>query len=550
MIAEGLVFRAAVSFDSFFDQVIRRNKGFVVYEGSIDNERGVKDPANQQNANSILDNKRVFDMQFGVDYARTFGKHDLNGRFFWNQNNYSGDGSTMPHTYQGFMGRMNYVYNNRYIADLSFAYQGSEQISDNKQYVLFPALSIGWIISEEDFMKEGSSPVSFLKLRASHGLTGNDSGISYFQKMSFYERSGSYLIGDNLRSYGGYREGVFGDPDITAEKSRKSNLGLDSRFFSDKLSFSGDLFFENNTGIILGLNDVPGILGARDMPRTNVGVVENKGFEVQLGYHGKINGFEYGILSNLSYSKSKVIDMQEQEYPFLHNYRTGYPIDAKFGYKSIGFFYDDTDITNSPSQTFGPVRPGDLKYSDITGNGVVDIDDVSYIGKSWMPEYLYGITLNLGYKGFDVNALVEGIANTEKYINNYVYWEFTPNGTGKVMDHHLNRWAYYPESGVDTRGTATYPRLSLTGDQTNNKAPNSDFWLKDASYTRLKSVEIGYSLPARTVSYLKLTKLRFYATGYNLLTFDKIKVIDPEAPGGGNSYPIQRLINFGINVQF
>jgi hypothetical protein len=368
--------------------------------------------------------------------------------------------------------------------------------------------------------------------------------------MSFYEKAGSYLIGDNLRSYGGYREGVFGDPDITAEKSRKTNFGLDSRFFNDKLSFSGDIFFEETSGIILGLNDVPGILGARDMPRTNVGVVENKGFELQLGYHEQINDFSYGIQGNLSYAKSKVIDMQEQEYPFAHNYHTGYPVDAKFGYQSMGFFYDETDITNSPVQTFGPVKPGDLKYKDVTGNNIIDIDDIAYIGKSWMPEFLYGATLNMAYKGFDFSALIEGIANAEKYIDNYVYWEFTPNGTGKVMEHHLDRWAYYPDLGIDTRETAAYPRLSLTGDETNNKAPNSDFWLKDASYTRLKSVELGYSLPKKTVNYLRLSKLRIFATGYNLLTFDKIKVIDPEAPGGGNSYPIQRIVNFGINAQF
>ena len=550
MITKGLVIRAAISFDSYFDQVISRNKGFVVYQDSLANERGVKEPKTQQNKNDIKDNQRAFDMQFGIDYARTIGLHDLNGRLFWNQNNFSGDGSRMPHTYSGVIGRMNYMYNSRYIADVSFSYQGSEQISDNKQYVLFPALSLGWILSEEHFLKNKSQVISFLKVRGSHGLTGNDSGIGYFQKLSFLEKAGNYLIGDNLQTYANYREGVFGDPDITAEITRKTNIGIDSRFFNDALSFSGDLFFEETTGIILALSDVPGILGARIAPQTNIGIVENKGFEAQLGYQKQINDFAFGIQGNLSYSKSKVIDMQERDYPFAHNYRTGYPLDSKFGYQSIGYFYDDSDIASSPSQTFGPVKPGDLKYKDVTGNGVVDVDDVSYIGKSWMPEFLYGTSLYMEYKGFDLNVLVEGIANAAKYINNYAYWEFFPDGTGKVQELHLDRWAYYPALGVDTRETATYPRLSLKGENTNNKSPNSDFWLKDASYVRLKSVELGYSLPKKAANYLKLSKLRFYATGYNLLTFDHIKTIDPEPAGGGNSYPIQRIVNFGINAQF
>ena len=549
MILKGLSFRGVVSFDSYFNQAVRRHKGFVVYEGSLENERGVKSPVKQQNSNEILDNQRVFDMQFGVDYIRQAGKHQMDGRIFWNQNNFSGDGSIMPHTYQGVMGRMNYIFDERYIADLSFAYQGSEQISDKQRYVLFPALSLGWIIKKSTPEK---NLVSFLKVRGSHGLTGNDSGISYFQKLSFFTKVGStYLFGDNLAALPGYREGVLGDENITAEKTRKTDIGIDSRFFNDKLSLTADLFYEKTTDIIIALNSgVPGLLGAPEVPRSNAGIIENKGFEVQLSYGGQLKDFSYLIAANLSSAKSKVLDMQEQEYAFAHNYRTGYPVDAKFGLKQDGFFYDENDITSSPLQTYGPVKPGDLKYKDITKNGTVDIDDISYIGKSWMPEMVYGAIFNLSFKGIDLSVLVEGISIAEKYLSNYAYWEFYPNGTGKVMDHHQGRWAYYPDLSIDTRTTATYPRLSLTGNNTNNKAPNSNFWLKDASYTRLKSVELGYTLPGNAVKFLKLSKLRFFATGYNLLTFDKINVIDPEAPGSGNSYPIQRIINFGINAQF
>lgn len=548
-ITEGLSARGAVSFDSFFEQTINRNKGFVVYEGSILNERGVKDPATQQNGSSVGDNQRIFNIQMGLDYDRTFGKHGVTGTLFFDQTSYAGDGSVMPHFYRGVMGRANYSFNNKYLAQFSFAYQGSEQTSDNKRFVLFPAFSAGWILTEESFLKNNSF-VNFLKIRASYGLTGNDSNIGYFQKMSFFEKSGSYLIGDNLSSYGGYREGALGNPDITSEVSQKTNVGIDGTLLNSHINFSVDGFYERNTGIIVDLNRIPTILGSINIPTGNAGIVTNRGFEVQMEFNDKISDFSYSLSGNFSYAKNKIIDMQEQDYPYPFNYRTGNPIGSQYGLKSIGFFNNDEEIFSSPVQTYGTPHPGDIKYMDITGDNKVDIDDISYIGKSWMPEMIYGANIDLGWKGFDLSVLFEGIGNVEKKLSGSAYWEFYPNGLGKVMDHHLNRWAYYPELGIDTRATATYPRLSIEGDNTNNKAPNSDFWLKDASYLRLKSLELGYTFRAGLLKYLHLSNLRVYASGYNLLTFDKIKVIDPESPGDGITYPIQRIVNMGVTVQF
>ncbi|MDX9882956.1 MAG: TonB-dependent receptor [Prolixibacteraceae bacterium] len=551
-LVKGLSARGAVSFDSYFEQTINRNKGFVVYyknELGEFVEMGVKDPATQQNGSSVGDNQRIFDMQFGFDYDRNFGKHSVSGTLFAEQTSYAGDGSVMPHYYQGIMGRASYVYNNRYIGQVSFGYQGSEQISDDNRYVLFPALSAGWIISEESFM-DNNDWVNFLKIRASHGLTGNDSNIGYFQKLSFFEKSGSYLIGDNLASFGGYREGALGVPGITCEKTRKTDIGIDGTFFNNHFNLSADLFFEKTTGIILDLNTIPRMLGTANIPTGNAGIVENKGFELSMGYNNTVGDFSYGVSGNFSFARNKIIDMQEQEFPFAFNYRTGHPIGSQFGLQSIGFFNDESQISSSPVQTYGPVRPGDLKYRDLTNDNKIDIDDISMIGKSWLPEMVYGATINLAYKGFDFNALIQGVENVDKKLSGSVYWEFYPNGLGKVMEHHLDRWAYYPELGIDTRATATYPRLNIEGDNTNNKAPNSDFWLKDASYLRLKSVELGYTLPVNIVKYLHLSNLRIYASGYNLLTSDKIKVIDPESPGDGIAYPIQRIVNIGITAQF
>lgn len=549
-LTKGLSVRGAVSFDSYFEQTVNRNKGFVVYEGSILNERGVLSPATQQNGNTIGADQRIFDIQAGLDYDRTFGSHGITGSLLAEQTSYAGDGSVMPHFYQGIMGRANYNHKGRYLAQFSFGYQGSEQISDNKRFVFFPAVSAGWILSEESFLKNKGSIINFLKVRASHGLTGNDSNIGYFQKLSFFEKNGTYLIGDNLSSFGGYREGAFGDPNITSEKIRKSDVGFDAVLFNNHLNISADLFYEKNTGIIVDLNRLPTMLGAWSVPTGNAGVVENKGYEVQLGYNNKAGEFSYAVSGNFSFARNKIIEQQEEDRMFPFNYRTGYPIGAQFGLKSLGFFYDEADISKSPVQSYGVVRPGDLKYKDLTGDNIIDVNDVSYIGKSWMPEMVYGVTFNFAYKGFDFSALVEGIGNIATKMSGSAYWEFEPNGLGKVMEHHLDRWAYDPGLGIDTRATATYPELSLAGSNTNNKSPNSDFWLKDASYLRFKSAELGYTLPGSVVKYLKLSKLRVYASGFNLLTFDKIKVIDPESPGDGISYPIQRMVNIGITAQF
>jgi TonB-linked SusC/RagA family outer membrane protein len=543
---KGLSARASVAFDSYFEQTINRNKGFVVYEGSLANERGVKNPATQQNTSTVGDNQRIFDMLAGLDYDRTFGKHSLTGTVFANQTTYEGDGSIMPHNYQGIMGRAGYVFDNRFIAGFSFAYQGSEQISDNQRFQFFPAVSAGFILADNS----AGSLFNFLKIRGSHGLTGNDSAIGYFQKLYYFEKSGNYLIGDNLSSYPQYREGVMGNPDIISEKTQKSDLGIDGVLCNNHFNFSADVFYEKTKGIIVDLNRIPTLLGALNVPKGNEGTVENKGFEVQLGYNNKLSEFRYGAMGNFSFARNKIIDQEEQDHAYSYNYATGHPIGSQFGLQALGFFKDDADISASPLQTYGTVRPGDIKYKDVTKDGKIDIDDISCIGNSWMPEIVYGLTLNLGYKGFDISALIEGVDQVEKKLTGSAYWEFYPNGLGKVMEHHLDRWAYYPELGIDTRETATYPRLSLEGDNTNNKAPNSTFWLKDASYTRLKSVEIGYSLPAKLLKNLQISKLRIYATGYNLLTFDKIKVIDPESPGNGIAYPIQRIINLGLTAQF
>ncbi len=550
-IVDNLTAYGSLSFDNYYDQAISRHKGYFVYEGDKDNPRGTGQPVTQQNNNVFGITYRAFDVRAGLKYANSFtDQHYVSANLFVNQNTESGNGRRMPHVYKGLMGQAYYAYNNRYLLDFSFAWQGNEQLSIDNQYMFFPAVSLGWIVSKEDFIP--ANPIlSFLKLRGSYGITGLDNGIDYYQKATIYRNVGSvYLTGEGLSTYNSYRKTQEGVENIAAERFFKTNIGLDTRFFRNKLYVNLDLFHERGKDLITSSLSIPAIYGARGGVRVNVGEVVNKGFEIESGFNHSVGGFNYTLFSTFSFARNKIIDMQEAELLYSYNARTGHPIGARFGLINEGLFYDENEIATSPQQSFGAYRPGDIKYRNLNDDDEVNIDDRTRIGFGSVPEYVYGFGVNMNYKGFDFSVFLQGIGNVDKYMSGLLYWEFNPNGTGNVYEHHRDRWAYYPDQNIDTRLTASYPRLTLGGDNTNNRNPSSDYWVKDASYLRLKNIELGYSLPKKATNFLFLEQLRFYVSANNLLTFDKIKVIDPELGTSEMRFPIQKNINVGINLQF
>ena len=550
-ITEGLSVYGSFSFDSYFEQTINRNVGFVVYEGSIENERGTKNPATQNNNNSFANEYRSIDVQAGFDYRRSVKKSNYAGKVFLNYNEESGNGKIMPHIYKGLHGWLHYDYAKKYLADVSFAWQGSEQIGGNG-YNFFPSVSLGWILSEENFMK-GKTPFSFLKIRASYGISGNDSNISYFQKSSFFSSVGSgsnYLTGESLSSIQGFRESQVGVPDIMAERSHKFNAGLDMRLFNDRWSVSVDGFYEDNDDLIIAQATIPSVIGVRGSVKNNVGRMINGGVEVSTDFTSNVGDFYYSVYGNFTFSRNIVKEMQETDATYRFNRKTGYPLNSTFGLMSDGLFYDEADIEGHAEQLYGTYNPGDIKYIDLSKDGYVNDDDRTYLGFGDIPEIVYGFGVNLNFKGFDLDIAFQGVGNVQKKMGGFVYWEFRPDGKGNVMPHHLDRWVYDPENGIDTRETATYPRLSLTGNDGNNRGPNSDYWLRDASYLRLKSVELGYTLPAKALKAMWLKNLRIYVTGTNLLTFDRIGILDPESTTTGISYPLQRIFTLGLNISF
>lgn len=550
-IIENLTAYASLSFDNYYDQAISRHKGYFVYEGDIDNPRGTGQPITQQNSNAFGITYRAFDVRTGLKYANNFsGQHNISANLFVNQNTESGNGRRMPHVYKGLMGQAHYAYNNRYLMDFSFAWQGSEQLSLDKPYMFFPAASFGWIVSNEDFI--ATNPfLSFLKIRGSYGITGLDGGLSYYQKATIFRNVGNvYLSGEGLSPYNTYRRTQVGVGNILAERFFKTNIGLDTRFFRNKLYINLDLFHERGIDLITSSLSIPSIYGSRGDLMVNAGEVVNRGFEIEAGFNSSIGSFNYMLFSSFSFARNKIIDMQEEATLYPYNARTGHSLGARFGLISEGLFYDENEITTSPNQNFGSYAPGDIKYRNMNDDNEVNIDDRTRIGYGSVPEYVCGFGLNMNYKGFDLSAFFQGVGNVDKYMNGLLYWEFQPNATGNVYEHHKERWAYFPDQNIDTRSTATYPRLTLGGTNTNNRNPSSDYWVKDASYLRLKNIELGYSLPKKAVNSLFLEQLRLYVSAHNLLTLDKIKVIDPEVGTSSMTIPLQKSINVGINIQF
>lgn len=547
-ITRGLSIFGSFSFDSYFRQEINRNVGFVVYEGNADNERGTKNPVNQVNNNSFDSQYKAMDFKLGLDYARSFNKNNVSARVFLNYNKEDGNAWIMPRIYKGLYAILHYDYDRRYVVDVTGSYQGSEQIGGNG-YNLFPAVSVGWVASNEEFLK-GNNSVNFLKLRASCGVSGNDGNIGYFQKSSFFKTTGqSYPYGTSWAGLGGFKEEQSGMSDIRAERSLKTNIGLDIRLFNNIWSLNIDGFYEDNNNLIIS-QALPDIAGFRGSLKANDGRVINYGTEISTTVQSEVNGFHYAVYGNFTFARNIIKEQHEMDAVYRFNRKTGYPINSTFGLMSDGLFYDQADIDGHAKQGYGPYQPGDIKYVDLSKDGVVNEDDRTYLGFGNIPEIVYGFGIDLSYKGFDLNVFFQGVENVQKKMSGNVYWDFRPNGNGNVMPHHLDRWAYDPANGIDTRETATYPRLSLKGNDTNNFKPNSDYWLRDASYLRLKSVELGYTFPEKWMKAIHLKELRLFVTGQNLLTFDKIKIVDPEASTSGISYPMQRSVSLGLNVSF
>ena len=434
---------------------------------------------------------------------------------------------------------------------------GSENFSKEHRYGIFPSVSLGWVVTEESFMMGTQHWLDHLKIRASAGISGNDQGIGRFLYTQYYNgtNGNGWNLGPNLdQGMGsGLEEGDLANPDLTWEKGQKINVGIDMDMFNNRLSITADAFYERRYDIITntGGSDVvgiPDVLG-KVSSWVNAGEVINRGIDVEVSWNDRINkDFSYYVKFNGGFARNKIIDMLEidREVPWMR--RTGHRIGENYVY-----VVDHLNAMNNGTgfQKWGKLVPGDVVYKDLNNDGIIDeLHDMTAMGNPKIPEFQFGIPMGFSYKNFDVSLLWQGAALTSMMLKGPAVFDFPVMGAqgndmGKVKPMHLDSWT--PENP-----DAKYPALHL-GNHPNNKNEKSSLFLYNASYIRLKNIEIGYSLPLKWIKNAYLQRVRIYAQGLNLLTFDKLGDVDvdPETKDGdGTWYPIQRVINFGINVTF
>ena len=535
------------------------------YDGAYTSPRRTTDNTLGNNYSRDDDVGRTY-YQVKIDYLRSFGKNNISGLILANRS-IRIKNNEVPFSYQGISGRATYNYDQRYLAEFDIGYNGSENFAPGRRYGTFPAVSAGWVITNEKFMNATQSWLDLLKIRASYGLVGNDQATSNpsdnrFGYLQFYNNSGDwYNFGSqNNNNPGGIREGLLANPLLTWEKARKTNFGLDIEMFKRKLTLTIDVFFEHRYDIITDLSGpdkqgFPTLVGANS-PLLNTGVVNNHGIDFEIGWSDKIGKyFTYSVRPNFSFARNKIVYQREVTRQYAWQYRTGLPVGQPFVYVFDGFIRDqkEADALNSANngtgfQKWGTVIPGDVKYKDIDGDGqITDLNDRVAKGYPRVPEIQFGLPMSFSYKSFDLSILFQGALHTSLLLGGpatYDFPIFENDQVGKVKPMHLDRWT------PATAATAKYPALHY-GKYDNNKQYYSSLFLYNAQYLRLKNFEVGYNLPQKWMKRLGLQRSRLYIQGLNLLTFDGLKTVDvdPETNDpNGNWYPIMKVVNFGIDI--
>lgn len=491
-------------------------------------------------------NNRRNEIWAGLDYDRTFGAHDVKASVRVQR---SVDNSVERLDYRGqqVSGRVDYGFKERYYLGFVASYSGSENFPPSKRYGFFPAVSAGWIASDEDFLK-GVKSLSYLKFRVSYGDIGNGNiGGTRLPFRTLYNRSGSggYAFGTGFGATSSSSEvNPGGNPNVTWEQIKSFNVGTDIKLFASSLEFSVDYFNQNRTEILTG-NSVPGILGI-SLAAQNGGKATSKGAEVTAMYHKKLGNVLATLNGNFTYAKNEVTARNEDfgtiPYQSSIGFNTG---DVSSGGKrffiSQGLFQNFNEIANAPVQTLaGNVVPGDIRYNDVNEDGKINSDDAVSTNYTDIPNMYFGFGFNLSYKNFDFSTQFEGIHGRTIQILTIVN-----SGPNNLNEFSKDSWT------TQNAATAKWPRLAAT-DRGNNTAA-SDFWLRSGDFVKLKTLEFGYTIPTKLSQKLKIEKARLYVGGYNLLSFSKLDLdVDPEMPyaGFGSSYPYIKTYTLGLSVQF
>lgn len=537
MLVKGLSISGAVSFNNYFNGYSSKWRNYPRFSMSKGTD-GRIEYAKFGEETSLAANESQFNqwrnqtVQASLDYNTSFGENTLSASVGFHNDSYTEQGVQTDYKHIGYNGRVTYALQNRYIGEATVGYYGATGFRRGKRFGAFPSISLGWIASNEKFLKNVGW-LELLKLRASYGIAGNMLKSQRFLYTQYYSQQGSYIYGST--SVAGYADAQLANPDLTWEKKREVNVGLDIGLLKD-LSFSFDVFDQLRYDILaVPYYEIPYYAGVVT-PNRNIGKVKYRGFELQTDYRKQWSkDWNLSANLNLSYAKSEVVENGEVAKEDAYQNAKGKPIGQPFLLEAIGFFRDDADIKSSPLQTFGPVQPGDVKYKDQNGDGIIDSRDKAPIGYRSTPELTAGLNLEVGFKGAYISMFFHGVANRSVTLPGY-YHAFQYNGKAPAMA--LGRWT------EQTKDVATYPRLS-TNSQNNHQVPSS-FWQRNGNFLKLRNLEVGYNLSTACLSRIGVSKVSLFLNGANLLTWDHVKEVDPEILSG---YPATKMVSVGLKVE-
>lgn len=563
-ILPGLKIKGVFSFDRWSKSGVKRSKKpFYYAPATMRDDEGKLILGTPEDGQEFLSSEQLKDwgnkatyVEANLNYSQDFGLHHVEGLFLYNQRDYQ-NGDVVPYRRMGIAGRASYMFAGRYVAEFNFGYNGSENFAKGKRFGFFPSVALGWLLSEERFMEKYKDVFSKIKFRGSWGLVGNDqlSGRRFAYISTIEKDDKGYNWGvraDNWHA--GYREGDFGNSSMTWETVEKINVGVELGLWN-ALELQVDWFTEHRRDIFMQRKNIPTSAGFLKFPWANFGKVDNKGIDMSLTYNKQVNKDLYiGARGTFTYAKNKMIEQDEA--PGLigtNRSSTGLPVGQLFGLVAERLFTDEDfeDVGRGvlkngiPKQNFSSnlvLRPGDIKYIDMDGDGEITTKDVAPIGGTYDPQIVYGLGLNASYKRFDFNIFFQGNAKTHRFIGGQ---HFLPgSGLGNILSNYQDRW-----TSENPRQDVFYPRLSNGTNENNNQ--NSTWWLRDMSMLRMKDIEVGYNLPKSLLSHVGLSAVRFYVKGTNLLTFSKFDLWDPEVnTSNGAQYPIMKSVAFGLDINF
>jgi len=575
-ITKGLGFKTVFGYDSYYNNIERRNANWAAYvynpatgQATLSTDtRNRDEPLGAVQDGGVTEGSTNMNLQVGFDYNRSFGKHNVGALFLGTRQLIKSTGNTAftapPKASQGIASRATYNYNERYFAEFNASYNGSENFAEGLRYGFFPAVSAGWTLTNEAFWKKNDI-LTYFKIRGSYGLVGNDRiSDSRFLFLTNYSTYTTTTAGGQTAPFGnplsitnyptilirdpqffGAAGNDLGNDQVTWETGTKRNIGFEARMLKDNLKLTVDFFDETRRDILTPSLSGLALFG-HTYPNLNKGIVYNKGYEVELDYQKQIGSVTLGLNTQLSFSRNKILENDEPDGLPFSVARKGTRVGQFFGYKTDGFFQSAADIAASPKlQGYSPI-PGDLKFKDLDGDGIITSLDQDAIGYSNTPEYVYSFSPRIIYKGFTLSALFQGVAN----VSSNVILNEQNNGQ-QMYPFMMEAWT--PANAAN----ATWPALHARGTASLNYALN-DFTLQNSAYLKIRNIELAWNLPKRWSSAIKLSNIRLFLQGQNLYTWTKYRFyVDPENVNTINTafplqalYPSSKIYNFGLNVQF